>query len=128
MVNLTTSGIEVKVYSCFLNQNSEPEKQHFMYGYDVTIKNQNPFSVQLLTRQWLIYDSLAPKREIKGKGVIGEQPILLPGEIYRYQSYCDLKSDLGWMEGAYLFRKEDESGILEVAIPKFELAATSKGN
>lgn len=128
MVTLTTSGIEIRVYSCFLNQNSDPENNHFLFGYDVTIKNQNPFSVQLLTRQWQIFDSLAPKREVKGKGVIGEQPLILPGETYRYQSYCDLKSDLGWMEGAYLFRKEDESKILEVAIPRFELSASSKGN
>jgi len=128
MVTLTTSGIEIRVYSCFLNQNSEPENNHFLFGYDVTIKNQNPFPVQLLTREWSIFDSLAPKREVKGKGVIGEQPFILPGEMYRYQSYCDLKSDLGWMEGVYLFRKEDTSEILEIEIPRFELAASSKGN
>ncbi|MBD81582.1 MAG: Co2+/Mg2+ efflux protein ApaG [Crocinitomicaceae bacterium] len=128
MVTLTTSGIEIRVYSCFLNQNSDPDKNHFLFGYDVSIQNKNSFSVQLLTRQWLIFDSLAPKREVKGKGVIGEQPILLPGEIYRYQSYCDLKSDLGWMEGAYLFKRENEDEILEVAIPRFELSTSSKGN
>ena len=89
---------------------------------------QNDFSVQLLTRQWSIYDSLAVKREVKGRGVVGEQPILLPGESYRYQSYCDLRSDIGWMEGAYLFRKEDSEELIEVIIPRFEMAASSKVN
>lgn len=128
MESLTTSGIEIEVFSCYLNRSSNPHEAQFIFGYDISIKNQNDFSVQLLTRQWSIFDSLAIKREVKGKGVVGEQPILLPGESYRYQSYCDLRSDIGWMEGAYLFRKEDSDELIEVTIPRFELAASSKVN
>lgn len=128
MESLTTSGIQIEVYSCFLNKSSNPDEFQFIFGYDISITNHNEFSVQLLTREWNIQDSLAPKRHIKGKGVIGEQPILLPGESYRYQSYCDLRSDLGWMEGSYLFRKEHGEELLEVIIPRFELSAASKVN
>jgi ApaG protein len=128
MISLITSGIEVEVFSSYLSKSSDPDKQQFIFGYNITLKNLNPFSVQLLTRHWYIYDSLAPIKQVKGKGVIGEQPILLPGESYTYNSFCELRSDIGWMEGNYLFQREHNNELLEVSIPRFELAAFSKAN
>lgn len=128
MESLITSGIEIEVYSSYLSKSSEPDKYQFLFGYNISIKNLNPFAVQLLNRHWIIYDSLAPIKQVKGKGVVGEQPILQPGEIYSYQSYCELRSDIGWMEGTYLFKREDEERLLEVSVPRFELSATSKAN
>ncbi|UTW63207.1 Co2+/Mg2+ efflux protein ApaG [bacterium SCSIO 12741] len=128
MISLTTSGIKVDVKSYYLEKNSEPESGQFLFAYDISITNHNDFSVQLLKRHWIIYDSLFPKREVRGNGVIGEQPILTPGECYRYQSYCDLHSSMGWMEGSYLFRKEEYQHLMEVNIPRFELILPNKLN
>ena len=128
MESLITSGIEIEVVSAYLSSSSEPENNQYLFSYSISIKNLNSFSVQLLTRQWHIFDSLAPIRQVKGNGVIGEQPIILPGESYSYQSYCDLRSDIGWMEGTYLFRREDNRALLEVGIPRFELSAATKVN
>jgi ApaG protein len=128
MVSAITGGIKVGVDSNFLSESSSPDKGEFLFSYDITITNQNDFSIQLLKRHWTIYDSLFPKREVVGEGVIGEKPILLPGEIYSYQSFCDLRSNVGWMEGSYLFRKEDSEELIQAAIPRFELMTPAKMN
>lgn len=128
MDKLTTSGIEIEVYSCYLNQSSTPENSQYVFGYDITITNQNSFTVQLLSRKWSIIDSLSRRRQVEGKGVIGEQPILQPGESYHYQSFCDLASDIGWMKGVYFFARLDTEEQIKVSIPQFELATLSKVN
>ena len=128
MVVAVTSGVKVEVSTFYLEKNSDPKSGHYLFAYDVFITNNNEFSVQLLRRHWIIYDSLFPKREVSGDGVIGQKPIVIPGETYQYQSYCDLHSSIGWMEGSYLFRKEENQQLLEVSIPKFELVLPQKLN
>lgn len=128
MVSQVTSNVEVKVETKFLVNSSDARNGQYLFSYSINIKNNNPFSIQLLSRHWKIQDSLSPVRYVNGEGVVGERPILLPGESYQYQSYCDLTSNLGYMEGSYIFRKEEREELIEVNIPRFELALSSKLN
>lgn len=128
MVSAITSGVKVAVNTAFLENDSDPKKGSFLFSYDVFITNNNEFAVQLLSRHWIIYDSLFPRQEVKGEGVIGKKPIILPGDTYEYQSFCELHSSIGWMEGSYLFRVEENQQLLEVTIPKFELIIPEKLN
>lgn len=128
MESAITSGVKVAVNTHYMEEQSNPKKGDFLFGYDVFITNNNPYSVQLLRRHWIIFDSLFPKREVRGEGVIGEKPIIAPGDTFRYQSFCDLHSSIGWMEGSYLFRVEGNQQLLEVTIPKFELILPERLN
>ena len=128
MVSQITSRVEVKVETKFVQHSSDMHSGKYLFTYSIDIQNNNDFSIQLLSRHWKIQDSLSPVRFVNGEGVIGEQPILLPGESYQYQSYCDLNSSIGYMEGSYIFRKEDNQELIEVDIPRFELALLSKLN
>ncbi len=120
MVREITSNVIVSVETTFLEKSSSSKQ--FLFSYAITIQNKNNCSIQLLSRHWKIQDSLAETRYVNGQGVIGEQPIILPGETYRYESYCDLKSNIGFMEGSYIFAKEDNQELIEVRIPRFELS------
>ena len=128
MVSQITSRVEVKVETKFVQHSFDTHSGKYLFTYSIDIQNNNDFSIQLLSRHWKIQDSLTPLRFVNGEGVIGERPILLPGESYQYQSYCDLNSSIGYMEGSYIFRKEDNQELIEVDIPRFELALLSKLN
>ena len=128
MVSQITSRVEVKVETKFVQLSSDTHSGKYLFTYSIDIQNNNDFSIQLLSRHWKIQDSLTPVRFVNGEGVIGERPILLPGESYQYQSYCDLNSSIGYMEGSYIFRKEDNQELIEVDIPRFEMALLSKLN
>ena len=128
MVSQITSRVEVKVETKFVQLSSDTHSGKYLFTYSIDIQNNNDFSIQLLSRHWKIQDSLTPLRFVNGEGVIGERPILLPGESYQYQSYCDLNSSIGYMEGSYIFRKEDNQELIEVDIPRFEMALLSKLN
>ena len=128
MESAITSGVKVTVNTRYMQEQSEPGKGAFLFSYDVFITNNNLYPVQLLSRHWIIYDSLFPKREIRGEGVVGEKPIIEPGETFRYQSFCDLHSSIGWMQGEYLFRVDGNQQLLEVTIPKFELMLPEQMN
>lgn len=128
MVSQITSNVVVRVDTKYIQNCSDPSNGQFLFAYSIEIKNNNSFSIQLLSRHWKIQDSLSPIRYVNGEGVVGERPILLPGESYQYQSYCDLTSSIGSMEGSYIFKKESNQELLEVEIPKFELMLPSKMN
>ena len=100
----------------------------FIYSYHVIIENNSPSTVQLLRRHWYITDSNGTVREVEGEGVIGEQPIIQPGEIHEYESACDLRTDIGSMKGTYLMMKIHEKKTFEVTIPEFILSAPFKMN
>ncbi len=128
MTNEVTSNIEVSVKPAFLEHCSDIQNGQFHFSYTITITNKNQESIQLLSRHWKIMDSLSPTRYVNGEGVVGEQPIILPGESYSYQSYCELYSNLGFMEGSYIFTKESTQELVEVRIPRFELSLLSLKN
>jgi len=116
----TTEEITVSVESFYLNDQSEPDEGHYVWAYKVRIENKGAKTVQLLTRRWRITDSLGNVQEVKGDGVVGEQPVLEPGDSFEYTSGTPLGTPSGFMSGAY--RMEAENGTLfDVDIPAFSL-------
>ncbi len=116
-----TNGIKVSVESRFSERFSTIVENKYIYQYTISITNKSNFSVQLLKREWFIFDSLDFPRIVRGEGVIGEQPIIEPGDTFSYSSSCDLQSTLGKMEGNYIFQNLVTSEILKVKIPTFQL-------
>lgn len=116
-----TNGIKVSVESKFSERFSVIVENKYIYQYTISITNKSNFSVQLLEREWFIYDSLDFPRIVRGEGVIGEQPIIEPEDTFSYSSSCDLQSTLGKMEGNYIFQNLTTSEILKVKIPTFQL-------
>jgi ApaG protein len=91
----------------------------FFFAYRITIQNDSDFSVQLLSRHWHICDGLGQYKEVIGDGVVGEQPIILPGESYQYVSGVGFKTEFGKMFGSYIVRREFDQQLFEVLVPEF---------
>lgn len=128
MMSTISEGIEVTVETFYQADYSNPLKGEFMFAYRITIENHNKFTVKLLRRHWFIFDSNAEHREVEGEGVVGVQPVLLPGENYQYVSGCNLKTDMGRMSGSYQMENENNKQLFSVDIPSFDLVAPSKLN
>jgi len=118
-----TSGIRVTVRPMYLRDQSEPSQQHYVFAYFVRIENVGAQAAQLLSRRWLIHDSAGEDIEVKGEGVVGEQPVIQRGGVHEYQSFCILKSGEGYMEGHYNFVAADGNEF-RAEIPRFILSAS----
>lgn len=118
--DLTTDGIRVRVGGQYLPNQSSPEAGRFAYAYRVRIHNDGDASAQLVSREWVILDADNGRRVVRGEGVVGEQPLLAPGEGFEYVSGCTLPTEWGTMEGTYHFVREDGSPF-EVAVGRFFL-------
>lgn len=118
----TTNGITVRVAVNFLPEQSQPEAGKWFWVYHIRIENGSHERVQLMTRHWRITDGRGMVAHVDGDGVVGEQPVLRPGESHDYVSGCPLETPHGSMEGFYTFHAEDGSP-LEIRIPFFPLAA-----
>jgi ApaG protein len=116
----TTRSIEVSVEPFYLENESEPHQSRFVWAYRVRIANRSAQTVQLKTRYWRITDALGRTQEVRGPGVVGEQPILAPGESYEYTSGTPLDTPSGIMVGSYHMETNDGQGF-EVEIPAFSL-------
>ncbi len=115
-----TRNIQVTVLPEFLADRSEPDKGRFFWAYTIEITNMGPEAVQLISRHWVITDAVGRVEEVRGAGVVGEQPVLNPGEAFRYTSGCPLDTPSGLMAGTY--RMEDADGAaFDVQIPPFSL-------
>lgn len=123
MTTQITDGVKVSVEVTYQSEYSNPDSQHFMFAYRVTIENLNAVSIQLLNRHWDIFDTVGEFKQVDGEGVVGMQPILNAGEIHQYTSGCNLKSDLGCMEGFYEMRNLLTGETFLVDIPRFTLEA-----
>ena len=117
-----TQDITVRVAASFLSEQSRPEAGKWFWAYHIRIENGGHERVQLMTRHWRITDGRGIVSLVDGDGVVGEQPVLEPGDTHDYVSGCPLPTPHGSMEGHYTFHREDGS-LLEVAIPHFPLAA-----
>ncbi|NQX91502.1 MAG: Co2+/Mg2+ efflux protein ApaG [Flavobacteriales bacterium] len=124
MVKALTSGIEVSAQSFYESSYSSPEENRFIFSYQIVIENKSDAPFQLLRRKWEIFDSIGETRFVEGKGVIGEQPVILPGQTYTYRSACDLRSDFGKMSGSYLMVNKDSQDLIHAEIPTFELVSS----
>ena len=120
MYRATTQAIQVDVEPQFLADRSDPARGRFFWAYTVTISNRGPRTVQLVARHWRITDGQGRLEEVKGAGVVGEQPILKPGDKSRYTSGCPLTTASGFMSGAYKMVDEDGKSF-EIDIPTFSL-------
>ena len=120
MYKKTTNKINITVNPYFLEDQSEPDDQHYVWAYQVIIDNQSKEKVQLINRYWKIIDSNGEKQEVRGEGVVGEQPILNPGEKYEYTSGTPLATPSGFMEGHYEMETKNGSKFV-ASIPLFSL-------
>lgn len=121
----TSENILIKAESSFIESQSNPEKNHYVFSYTITIINQSHESIQLMSRHWLIKDSNYRIEEVVGEGVIGEQPILKPNQGFQYSSGAMLQTDVGTMEGFYHFKLTDDS-VIKTPIPLFVLSVPRK--
>jgi ApaG protein len=115
-----THGIEVSVASYFLRDQSLPEAHRFVWAYRIRIANHSNARVQLLTRHWIITDGAGRIEHVQGPGVVGEQPVLNPGEAFEYTSGCPLSTPTGMMVGTYQMTGENGEQF-DIDIPAFSL-------
>lgn len=120
MYRAITEGIEVIVHPAFEPERSDPESGEYFWSYTIRIRNLGDKTVQLRARHWQITDGLGRVEHVRGAGVVGEQPILKPGESFNYSSGCPLTTSQGVMVGSYEMVRADGERI-EVAIPAFSL-------
>ena len=116
----TTRDITVSVQPYFLEDQSVPDADHFVWAYHVRIQNNGRETVQLLTRHWIITDALGHLHEVRGEGVVGRQPILRPGEVFEYASGAPLATPSGMMMGSYQMQSASGESF-DIAIPAFSL-------
>lgn len=121
MVTAITLGVKISVETTYQEDHSDPINNHFIFGYRITIENLTDYTVQLKRRQWFIFDSNGIQREVEGEGVVGEQPVLEPGEKHSYVSACNLNTEIGSMSGNYLMQRLADNEEFIVTIPEFEL-------
>jgi ApaG protein len=97
----TTRGVRVQVRSSYLPERSSPRDAHYFFAYRIRISNVGEDTVQLVSRHWIITDGDGKVEEVQGPGVVGEQPVLDPGESFEYSSFCPLPTAIGSMHGTY---------------------------
>lgn len=118
----TTDGITVRVSVSYLPDRSRAEQARWFWAYHIRIENHSDHVVQLLTRHWVITDGRGAVQHVDGEGVVGEQPVLKPGQSHDYVSGCPLPTPSGRMEGIYRMLRDDDS-VIAVTIPRFPLIA-----
>jgi ApaG protein len=116
-----TRGILVEVDSSFVPERSEPLRRMWFFAYRIRIANQGEEVVQLVSRHWIITDAHGEAEEVSGPGVVGEQPVLAPGEAFEYNSFCPLPTPFGSMRGSYQMVTPDGDAF-DVEIAPFELS------
>ena len=120
MNSATTGGITVSVETAYIEKDSDPDNQYFVWAYRIKIENNSANTVQLMSRHWKITDALGRQQEVKGAGVMGEQPVLAPGASFSYSSGTPLQTPSGFMRGTYAMRA-DNGREFDIEIPAFSL-------
>jgi ApaG protein len=113
--------IRIHVATQYVDDQSEPDIDRYVFAYTITIENLSDVPAQLLSRHWVITDANGKVQEVSGDGVVGEQPKLDPGETYRYSSGAVLETPVGAMQGSYRMHADD-GGDFDAPIPPFTLA------
>ncbi|MEY4269056.1 MAG: hypothetical protein RLZZ58_272 [Pseudomonadota bacterium] len=119
---MTTRDITVRVSVSYLAEQSDPQRGRWFWAYHIRIENDGDETVQLLTRNWFITDGHGLVSEVEGDGVVGEQPVLSPGQSFDYVSGCPLTTTSGTMVGQFGMITEDDE-MFDIAIPQFPLVA-----
>ena len=118
----TTDTVRVTVRPAYLDGKSDLIERQFVFAYFVSIENHGDDEVQLLRRHWTITDAEGHVQEVEGEGVVGQKPVIAPGEAHEYHSFCVLRTFEGSMEGTYLMQRESGSRF-KAQIPRFYLRA-----
>jgi len=117
----TDHHLDIKIETTYLEGQSDPDSERYVFAYTVTMRNEGRISVKLMTRHWVITDSNGKVQEVRGEGVVGEQPHLKPGQGFRYSSGAVIETPVGTMHGSYQMRGDD--GLeFDAPIPAFRLA------
>lgn len=111
---------EISVDTCFVASKSDPAQNQYLFAYTITVANTGDEPAQLLNRHWIITNGDGEQREVRGPGVVGNQPRIAPGQAFRYASVCPLDTEVGVMQGSYEFRTDDGERF-EVPIAPFSL-------
>jgi ApaG protein len=117
-------AVGIEVLTTYLPNHSSPEESYYTFAYTITISNNGDVPVQLLSRHWIITDADNQVQEVRGEGVIGEQPVIAPGEYFRYTSGTSMETTVGFMEGSYtmvVIHENQPAETFEVPIPTFSL-------
>jgi len=128
MVSKISEGVEISVEVFYQESLSNALDNEFTFAYRISIENLNNFAIRLERRHWYIFDSNGENSEVEGEGVIGEQPVIEPGNKYQYMSGCNLKTDMGKMYGQYLMENLETLTSFYVNIPPFEMIVPFKNN
>ncbi len=128
MVTATTKGIKITVETEYQPSYSSPSQFHYVFTYRISIENRSDQTIQLMRRHWYIHDASRSVKEVEGEGVVGQQPILEPGEVHNYVSGCNLKSGIGKMYGTYTMERVMDGKKFKVKIPEFTMFVPYKLN
>jgi ApaG protein len=121
MNEVDLNNIRVDVETRYIEDQSNPEQNYYVFAYTITIQNKGKQSAQLLTRHWVITDSNQKIQEVRGDGVVGEQPLLKPGEQFVYTSGTRLETEIGTMKGSYQMLADDGSQF-DATVDEFVLS------
>ena len=121
MPNPEKYRIEIKPVPQFIPEQLDPDDSRYVFAYTITIRNLGELPAQLIARHWIITDANTEVQEVRGLGVVGNQPLLKPGESFEYSSGCSLATPVGTMTGSYQMVGEDGTRF-EAEIPEFVLA------
>lgn len=128
MIAEITKGVKVSVETEYQPSYSSPSQYHYVFTYRITIENQSEFTIQLMRRHWNIHDAGFNQREVEGDGVVGQQPVLEPGQTHQYVSGCNLKSGIGKMVGTFEMERIVDGSKFQVNIPEFIMVAPLRLN
>ena len=121
MSDTMTRGIRVQVQSFYDEERSSPQESYYFFSYRVRISNQGGETAQLVSREWIITDGNGDAQRVQGPGVVGEQPVLAPGDEFEYTSFCPLPTPVGSMQGSYRMVLENGESF-DADIAPFSLA------
>ncbi|MFU8765637.1 MAG: Co2+/Mg2+ efflux protein ApaG [Haliea sp.] len=118
---MDTHAVKVDVLTTYLARHSRPADNQYAFAYTITISNSGPVPVQLLSRHWMITDADGDVQEVRGEGVVGEQPVIEPGGFFRYTSGATLPTPVGFMQGSYTMIVLESEDTDPGALPAFEV-------
>ena len=121
MFTKTSHGVTITAMPQYLIEQSEPDRNHFVWAYTIQIQNDGAATVKLLNRHWHITDARGQSQHVRGPGVVGKQPVLKPGDTFRYTSGVPLTTPSGFMEGEYQMQLTESGDLFEAQIPLFSL-------
>lgn len=128
MVTQTTEGVKISVETEYHPEYSATKNGYFVFTYRIVIENHSNYTIQLLRRHWHIYEADGSVSEVEGEGVIGQQPVIEPGQYHQYVSGCNLRTGMGKMKGLYLMERMLDGKQFNAVIPEFSMVVPFRLN